>query len=140
MDPFKILKTLQRLREAGNPYYQFHDTYNEYKGFELLFPDDSEEDIKNISSGQQPEVKNEIESLNHSKGDMDIKSDDDEEELKDENEYISNDPVRKFQFHYNKSVCLASRYPEFEVTDTTKDIVIAPGEGKRPYDITKDID
>ena len=149
VDPLKILKTLQRLREAGNPYYQFHDTYNEFKercrktdpeGFELLFPDDSEEDIENISNGQQPEVKNEIENLNHIKGDMDIESADDEEDLKDEIDYISNDPVRKFQFDYNKSVCLANRYPEVEVTDTTKDIVIAPGEGKRPYDITKDID
>ena len=66
--------------------------------------------------------------------------DDEEKDLKEEIDYITNDPVRKYQFDYNQSLCMANRYPEIEIADPTKEIQIAPGEGKRPYDITREID
>ena len=61
-------------------------------------------------------------------------------ELQDEKDYIANDPVRKYQFTYDESVCMANKYPEIEAVDTTRDIVVAPGEGKRPNDIMQEVD
>ena len=63
-----------------------------------------------------------------------------DDDLQEEIDYLTNDPVRKYQFGYNKSLCMTKKYPEIEIEDETKDIVIAPGEGKRPYDITQDQD
>ena len=73
--------------------------------------------------------------------DSDKDSDDDsDEELKDELDYLSNDPVRKFQFTYNKSLCMSNKYPEISADDPTKDIELAPGEGKVPNDIMREKD
>ena len=47
------------------------------------------------------------------------------------------DPTRKFQFDYDRSVCMVDNYPEAALTDT-KDgncISFAPGEGKIPENI-----
>ena len=65
---------------------------------------------------------------------------DDEAELKDEVEYLTKDPVRKYQFTYNKSICMSNKFPEIDAIDPTKDIEIAPGEGKRPNDIMREKD
>ena len=67
-------------------------------------------------------------------------NDEEDEELKDEVEYLTKDPVRKFQFTYNKSLCMSNKYPEIDAVDPTKDIEIAPGEGKRPNDIMREMD
>ena len=69
-----------------------------------------------------------------------LDSDDDNDELKDEVEYITKDPVRKYQFSYNKSLCMAHKFPEIDADDPTKDIDIAPGEGKTPNDILREKD
>ena len=69
-----------------------------------------------------------------------LDSDDDsdiDDEVKEERDYIANDPVRKYQFTYNKSLCMSNKYPEINAEDPTKDIEVAPGEGKRPNDIMK---
>ena len=42
---------------------------------------------------------------------------------------IRNDPVRKFHFNYDKSLCLADKYPE---------ISVAPGEGQSPLNVLFD--
>ena len=67
-------------------------------------------------------------------------SQDSDDDFQEEMDYVANDPVRKYQFGYNQSLCMAKKYPEIEIEDNTKEIVIAPGEGKRPYDITQDQD
>ena len=41
------------------------------------------------------------------------------------------DPVRKFNFVYDESVCLTNKYPEIDV---------APGEGQKPEDILREKD
>ena len=45
-----------------------------------------------------------------------------------------NDPVKKYQFHYNKSLCMTNKYPEVSVNENDT-ISVAPGEGKMPKDI-----
>ena len=123
----------------------FLDSYENFKvkckeedpdGFELLFPDDIEENYHQMSSSL--DRNDEIKQFQNNQNEEHISSE--EDELNEEIEYISKDPVRKYQFQYNKSLCLTNKYPEIEVIDHTKEIIIAPGEGQRPYDITKDID
>ena len=70
-----------------------------------------------------------------------VDSDDDfDDEVKDEIEYIKNDPVRKYQFTYNKSLCMSNKYPEISAEDPTREIEVAPGEGKIPKDIMREKD
>ena len=58
INPAKILRTLKLLKEAGNPYYHFDDTYQNFKlrcktwdpnGLELLFPEKIEGAIDDTS-------------------------------------------------------------------------------------------
>ena len=60
---------------------------------------------------------------------------DDDEDLKDELEYITKDPIRKYQLTYNKSLCMSHKYPEVNVEDPAKDVELAPDEGNFPKDI-----
>ena len=50
------------------------------------------------------------------------------------------DPVKKFQFTYNESLCMTNKYPEISVTNTESSVNIAPGEGQIPKDIMTDND
>ena len=65
-----------------------------------------------------------------------------DQETKDENiekneelEVITKDPVRKFQFIYNESLCMTGKYPEIETSSNMRNIEVAPGEGQIPRDI-----
>ena len=58
----------------------------------------------------------------------------------DELDYLKNDPIRKFQFAYDKSVCLVDSHPEAAHKEdnksySNKEISFAPGEGKVPTNI-----
>ena len=52
-------------------------------------------------------------------------------EKKEELDYEQNDPVKKYQIHYNKSLCMTNKYPEVSVNENDT-ISVAPGEGKIP--------
>ena len=58
----------------------------------------------------------------------------DNKDEKEEEEYENNDPVKKYQFHYNRSLCMTDKYPEITVNEN-ESISVAPGEGKVPKDI-----
>ena len=138
---------LERLREAGNPYYRFYDDYQSYKnkcktddpvGHDIMFKVDEE---------QEDEVFEKLDLGNYFElsDNVDKEMDDGEEmgdDEKDEIEYLTKDAVRKWQFDYNKSLCLSNKYPEI-TTARQNDIPIiqiAPGEGKVPRDIMKEKD
>ena len=53
---------------------------------------------------------------------------------------MTKDPVKKYQFRYNDSLCMTNKYPEIAVTDTQTNINVAPGEGQIPKDIMADND
>ena len=67
-------------------------------------------------------------------------------EMDDEQHYIKNDPIRKFQFDHNMSTCLTNKFPEMLVTDDGEDVMddedfsFASGEGKTPTNILMDRD
>ena len=70
-------------------------------------------------------------------GDNDGVDNNDENE---ENEFITKDPVKKYQFKYNESLCMTDKYPEISVDNTESSVSIAPGEGQIPKDIMLDTD
>ena len=135
-------------------YCQFHDDISTYEerckiddpeGHQVIFPeeDELEEEIEMMPKDSIGKPADEIlqKSSPYLDSDDENDSDDDSDtELKDEMDYLSNDPVRKYQFTYNKSLCMANKYPEISAPDPTKDIEIAPGEGKRPNDIMREKD
>ena len=62
----------------------------------------------------------------------------DESEV-DEINCMKNDPTRKFQFDYDKSVCMVDKFPEAAADDgqrkDNESLSFAPGEGKVPENI-----
>ena len=151
INPEKLYKMLDTLKRAGNPYYQFYDDYNTFKekcqandpeGHDIIFKssesahDDLHEDLHPAEYCNLQD--NIIEEPN-----ININSDDSEDqEEKDENDYITKDAVKKWQFNYNKSLCLSNKYPEIS-SDCNNDIpiiTVAPGEGKTPSNIMTEKD
>ena len=66
---------------------------------------------------------------------------DDDENDKEEEEYRTKDPVRKWQFEYNKSTCFSNNYPEINFKENANDAhEVAPGEGKTPSNVLQEID
>ena len=55
-----------------------------------------------------------------------IINDDKDVEQKDNTEYETKEPVKKYQFEYNKSLCMTDKYPEISLGDR-ESISVAPG-------------
>ena len=116
VDTNKVVKMLELLKAAGNPYYQFYNNVTEFKkrcesedpeGYSVLFPDN---DGGNSDKGEHTKPLNN-ECDNDSMMNL-SDEDNDDEELEDELDFVTNDPVRKYQFKYDDSVCMANKYPE----------------------------
>ena len=69
-----------------------------------------------------------------------------EDIMNEEEQYILNDPIRKFQFDHNVATCMTNKFPEMLVDINGDDIVgnddlsFAPGEGKVPSNILMEKD
>ena len=132
INPKKIFKMLDNLKEKKNPHYKFYEDYstfkercmkNDPKGSKLLYKDCIEENLENIQTNEKFELLDEL---------MDNEDSDSEryEESDIENEK-NNDPAQKYNFNYDRNVCFTDKYPE---------ISVAPGEGQRPKDILMEDD
>ena len=141
IDPEKLFKVLEKLKKSKNPHYKFYDDYNVYQerckeddplGYEVIFEQDYDvirdlEDVQKIPEGSN---SNEISE--------DPKEEEDAAQ-KDEIEFITKDPVKKYQFKYNEALCMTDKYPEISVK-THASVNVAPGEGQVPKDIMTDDD
>ena len=145
IDPQKLFRMLTKLKANGNKHYQFFDDYHEYEirckeidptGYSVVFPDNDcdvdelEIDFETINGKTencQHEVQDEI-----AKEEMD--SDDSVNSDKEDIENETKDPVRKYHFEYNKSLCMWNKYPEVS-SNEHENVNVAPGEGKSPKDI-----
>ena len=142
IDPQKLFRMLDKLKRKRNKHYQFFDDYNTYEarcketdpnGYTAIFQDELEINLEKMNSkayDHQHEVQDEI-------GKDILDSDDDDVENaqeKDNIEYETADVVKKYQFEYNKSLCMTNKYPEVEANEND-DVSVAPGEGKTPKDI-----
>ena len=143
ISPDKIFKMLEFLKKSRHPYYQFYDDPRSYKKrwMEQLVTKGVGKKIKLhfIEDTKIPKIV-ELNKENRiiaprSYNDL---TDDEEEDLKDEAQYIENDPVKKMQFDHNVSTCLTNKFPEMLLDDDGKEILseedfsFAPAEGKTP--------
>ena len=149
IDCEKIYKALDFLKKMGHPDYAFYDDCNIYerrcnKSTEPIFVHDCEiEEI--VEKAEYLEIRNKEEFKEKTKdfegpSEMtDGEESEEEDSDNEEEEYQKNDVVRKFQFDYNKSVCLVDKFPEAAVTDEpnidNEQLSFAPGEGKSPESI-----
>ena len=113
IDPDKLFKMLEKLKVSGNKYYQFYDDVNLYKtrckesdpdGYNVIFKDDIEDTVEEMAA-DDPELKDEI---------LEESNDENED---DAIEYETKDPVKKYHFEYNKSLCMTNKYPEITPGD-----------------------
>ena len=130
IDPQKIYQALRFLKSTGHPDYQFYDDYKVYQKRCLqtrleFVNDDIIEPIVEMSQF--------LESINNETA-KENEENSDEEEV-----YMKKDVVRKYQFDYDKSVCLVDQFPEAAVPEEdvieNNQISFAPGEGKIPENI-----
>ena len=131
IDPEKIYKALDFLREMGHPDYLFYDDFKLYEKRcqvnKLQFVDD--EGVENVM--EKAEYIKHLEQRSRENNEEDDSD-------KEEEHYKKNDVVRKFQFDYDRSVCIVDKYPEAGVTEELTDkgqLSFAPGEGKYPENI-----
>ena len=151
INPEKLYKMLDTLKRAGNPYYQFYDDYNTFKekcqsndpaGHEIIFKsiEDTHDDLhEDLHPADYCNLQDNINDESNSCIDSDDSND---QEEKEEKEYITKDAVKKWQFDYNKSLCLSNKYPEIS-SNSENDIPIisvAPGEGKTPSNMMNEKD
>ena len=133
INPQRIYNMLEKLKNSKNPHYKFYEDFSTYKerciqndpkGSKLLYTDSIEENLEN------PKMNNEnFELLDELMENGDFDSDiDDENEIQNQ---LNNDPTQKYNFNYDKNLCLTDKYPE---------ISVAPGEGQTPKDISMEND
>ena len=134
---------LQKLKEHGNPHYQFYDDHNAYKerciesdpvGHDILFNDNDmlEEALESMANNEtkQDEVIDEIDNSGTEKKEVEEHDETDEEEEKEEMEYQTKDPVKKYQFSYDKSLFMTNKYPEMSA-DGDGSIIVAKRHHER---------
>ena len=151
VDPTRIFKALEFLKESGNPHYTSTQSREDYEikcrnedpiGFNIVFgennllhpvpqtlpvqfiPDDSAEQILELSKYLEVIEERDLEK-----------------------QYLENDAVRKFQIDYDENICMVERFPEAmqiegvvlpqeDDGDNQNQLhVVAPGEGKTPTDL-----
>ena len=141
INPDKLFRMLDKLRRSKNPHYKFYDEYHEYKtrcrttdppGYNIVFnedTDDLQEIIDIMDETQVREVADEIvtDELEANTGDIE---DDENNAEKEEIEFLTKDPVKKYQFKYNESLCMTDKYPEISVDNTELSVSLAQGEGQ----------
>ena len=148
----KIFCALESLKQAGHSEYQFFEASNfdSYKercrkedadGYEMLFESgSSEEDEVDIdcvaAHGDEVDTMDisrqslndcVVEDSNEAAKEEEV----DEVELceAEEERYLRNDAVAKWQFDYNRVICFGNDFPELSAPAQNEPISLAPGEG-----------
>ena len=131
IDPSKLFKMLNKLKESGNKYYQFIEEFSEYEmrcmetdpqGYKVVFNtcDDVEEMSEPMGSRQ---MEDEL-----------LEQEEDFIERREELDYEQNDPVKKYQFNYNRSLCMTDKYPEVSVNELIQSVLLQEkGKYQRTY-------
>ena len=138
----KVKAALETLKKLGNRYYQFipiSDNFeeelreNDIEGFHFIYPDDELLSENDMDLDPVIAATDEVFETDNIEEDLDINE-------KEEREYQEKDPVKKWQFPYNRSTCYTHNYPEIDFKDESERLSIAPGEGKYPSNILNEKD
>ena len=148
----KIHCALESLKLAGHSEYQFYEASNfdnyeercrkeDADGYEMLFVEESSEEdevevdcvtargdeVDNMDISKQSLNDCVVEDLDEAVKEAEV----DEVELceAEEEKYLKNDAVAKWQFDYNKVICFGNDFPELSAAVHDEPISVAPGEG-----------
>ena len=144
MRPDKIFDLLAHLKESGNPHYQFinlddQPTYiQRLQRMRLRIRNDRVDEIEDISEEvikRIGEEEEEMQTRNAKKeAELAAEARAEEEEAEEEENYVKNDPVRKYQpKDYDENIVLCNMYPDLARRDENDGCVtVAPGEGNTP--------
>ena len=111
VDPDKLFRQLQFLKDCGNPHYQKTQTREEYEkrclskdpiGYNLIFGENEVSDKLHLNF--IPEAVEPIYDLEEYQELI--------KENKEDQEYREKDVVRKHQLDYNETLCMVEKYPE----------------------------
>ena len=146
----KILKALATLKRLGNKYYQFIPDFHTFKercqetdtdGFEFLFQNESMDENADNSSLQIQDIQKEKNTDEESQAENYENTEQSDGSEAEEEEYRTKDPVKKWQFEYNRSTCFSHNYPEINYKeDMSQEFSVAPGEGKLPTSLMEEMD
>ena len=129
INPDKIFRMLQKLKESGSPYHQSIMTPANYRavchktnqtGYETIFGEEDEDILEDLDPipGFEP-----MDEFTDEESDDDKSKEEEEESLDEEEKTTKKDPIKKYHFIYDESLCMMDRFPE---------ISVAPGEGQGP--------
>ena len=132
----KVKEALRLLKSLGHKYYQFIkesdlDQYEERCS--VMHKEYCPSDDENEMAVDETSMSNEPENPKV----------DDPDDLteKETEEFLTQDPVAKFQFDYDRNTCFANNVPEIDISESSEQCFsIAPGEGKIPNNILQDKD
>ena len=135
INPDKIFRMLQKLKESGSPYHQSLMTPSNYRlmcnetdktGYETIYGEEEDDILEELQEMPRFDLEDEL-TDEETQEDGDDESNDEGDESSDEDEKMAKkDPIRKYHFTYDESLCMMDRFPE---------ISVAPGEGQRPKGI-----
>ena len=135
INPDKIFRMLQTLKDNGSPFHQNLMTPADFRmrchetdktGYKTVYGEEEDEALEDLDELPGVEPKDELTNENSEDGEKESDEDDD---IDEEDESLKKDPIKKYHFAYDESLCMMDKYPE---------ITIAPGEGQRPKGILGD--
>ena len=141
INPDKIFRMLQKLKESGSPYHQNLMTPANYRilcndtdktGYETIYGEEEEDILEDLEEMPRFDLQDELTDEETQEGEesQDDESKKENNDCSDEDEEMKKkDPVRKYHFTYDESLCMMDKFPE---------ISVAPGEGQRPKGILGD--
>ena len=164
-----VIQALRTFLEMKNPHYQGILEDEDFKrrcletdpeGYQILFPEESIDltsleinsqrtddglDFSTLEINSQKVEEDQFAERGNPKEEEDHReinteeSVDEKKEKDEEEDYITNDPVAKNQFNYNRSTCFSHNHPEIDVEENSTDPVqVAPGQGKLPKNMLQD--
>ena len=134
----KVYKFLNFLCTMGHPSYKFYDDYKKYEqrclvedpiGSTLVFPE-AQADIEDLelylSNLKHQEMDSRSLDITEKVLDQEDIENEENDVEKEEQEYIKKDPIRKYQYDYNKTTCMTNKFPE---ADSESTLSFSPAEG-----------
>ena len=137
INPDKIFKMLQKLKESGSPYHQDLSTPADFRimcneqdktGYDAIYGEEEEDIVENLMEMPRFDVEDEF-TDEGSQDDEIVKNDNQDYDEDDEEEATKKDPIKKYHFVYDETLCMMDQYPEIHVS---------PGEGQKPKGILVD--
>ena len=111
---------LEKLKINKNPHYKFYEDYHAYhtrckttdpSGYEVVFNEDTDDILEIIDKMEGTQVREVVDEIVSDGSEANIEADEDVDnnDEKDEIEFLTKDPVKRYQFKYNESLYMTDK-------------------------------